>query len=107
MHPSLGRILVEGEEHFAISALNQTIRCHHGIVFLDDIQAVVEEVDVLFQDCEGLFIHDEAKLLRSNFLSGALIRLTQVVIQIFCDIGGGTDIVAVSSVEDSFQLGQL
>ena len=77
------------------------------MVFLHYGVAVIVKVDVLLKNLQRITVYDEAELIQSDFLSASRLLLLKIILQIFCDKGGGADVVAVSGVEDCFQLGQF
>ena len=72
-----------------------------------DILTVVVEDDVLLQNGPGMLVHNEAKLLYGHLLGVSLIRLEQVVIQIFRNLDSGSDIVTIRRKDNCLEFGKF
>ena len=72
-----------------------------------DILTIVVEDDVLLQNGPGMLIHNEAKFLYGYLLGGSLIRLEQIVIQIFRNLDSGSDIVTICRKDNCLEFGKF
>ena len=62
---------------------------------------------MLLQNGPGMLVHNEAKLLYGHLLGVSLIRLEQVVIQIFRNLDSGSDIVTIRRKDNCLEFGKF
>ena len=94
-------------DRFAISALDQPVGGKQSVVCCHDILTIVVEDDVLLQNGPGMLVHNEAKLLYGHLLGVSLIRLEQVVIQIFRNLDSGSNIVTIRRKDNCLEFGKF
>ena len=69
--------MLDGLHGLSIPALHQAIGGQTGVGFLNQIFAIVEEIDVFLQSGQRSFVNGEAELFSGDFLRRALIWLEE------------------------------
>ena len=87
--------------------MQQAVGCKCGIVMLDHLISIGEEIHMGEQPLRRGIVQQKAELVYGCFLRGAQLRREDIIVQMLCQKDSCPDVLHLELLQQCFQLWEL